>query len=189
MRVLSSLGLALLLAACASSGGYQQGAQTETARTRINWSSSTFEMSRTLHLPVHTDTVAVETGWLWSNLPGVYDTLGVPLNMVNAEARALGAVQARVHGRLGDERLSRYLTCGSTMTGEIADQYDIFLTVVTQVAALAEDSTRSVLSTSLRARAEQGAVSYQENECATRGRLEEEIHHRLLLRLATGGTS
>lgn len=188
MRSLLHLGLALLLAGCASAGAdpVAQGPRSETGSVRVGWFGGVLDVESTRDVAVITDTVPAPPARLWSELRAVYDTLGVPVNRVRSGARVLGAVGARVRRGSGMARPSTYLSCGSTITGEIADQaeYEIYLTAVTQIGSVPDDPSRSVVSSHVRALARHGSFSGRGGPCSSRGRLEGEIHEHLSLRTA-----
>lgn len=191
MRTVLSLGLVAILAACASSGSSRvPGRSTTDVQTvTVDWWGGHMNLRATREISVTVDTLDFAPEGVWAALPAVYDSLGVPINLVNSEARALGAVQSRLRGRLGSEGISRYVRCGTTITGDVADQYDIYLTTVSQVSPVSGDSEAAVLSTHVRALAQRGGIGDQGVECATRGRLERVIRNSLLLAVAKGGSS
>ena len=64
---------------------------------------------------------------LWTALPAVYDQLGLPINGVDAEKRAVAAVNFRTRVQLNKVRLSQYVDCGGggSIGGRAADSYTI----------------------------------------------------------------
>lgn len=189
MRKLLVVAVACAFVGCASSGGTgipSGGSQSQNVSFRTNLQGQGFQLRTTEDIVVAVDTVAVAPDRLWPEVPAAYDALGIPITTVNAEARLIGALEARVRGRIGDERVSRYVRCGSTMTGEVADQYEVYLTSVTQVEPVTADSGRSIVSSHVKAIA-QGGASGNTVQCATRGRLESDIRDQLLLELTRDG--
>jgi hypothetical protein len=59
--------------------------------------------------------------------------LGVEVAETDPEAMSLSNPDLAISRRLGDEQLSRYLRCGSGITGQFADQYRIRMNFFTQV--------------------------------------------------------
>lgn len=191
MRTILSSGLVLLLLACASSSPntVDRRSTTDVRTVTVDWWGGHVNLGATREISITSDTVDFDPQRLWTSLPAVYDSLGIRINVVNSEARLIGAVQTRLRGKLGTERPSRYLRCGTNITGSVADQYDIYLTAVTQVSTIPNRSDASVLSTHVRALAQRGGIGNPGVECASRGRLEREIRNRLLLKLTRGGPS
>ena len=186
--VLTTLCIGLLAVGCASTGGSgtpEARTQTQNVSFRTNLQGQGFQLRMTEDIVVRIDTVDVAADRLWPEVPAAYDALGIPITTVNAEARVIGALQARVRGRIGDAPVSRFVRCGSTMTGEVADQYEVHLTSITQVEPAAADSGRSILSSHVTAVA-QGTASGNTVQCATRGRLEGNIREQLLIELGRG---
>lgn len=187
MRNILVVAIACAFVACASSGGTgtaSGASQSQNLSFDMNLQGQGFQLRMTEDILVNVDTVAVAPDRLWPELPAAYDALGIPITTVNAEARLIGAVEGRVRGRIGDDPVSRFVRCGSTMTGEVADQYEVYLTSVTQVEPVSADSGSSIVSSHVKAIA-QGA-SGNTVECATRGRLESDIREQLLLELGRG---
>lgn len=189
MRRLLSLVLTVLLVGCASSGSSTGSSRFrgDVQNVSVQWTGGNLDLRTTHDIVVASDTVAMAPRAAWSGLRAVYDSLDVPVNMVNTRARALGAVRVRVRGRLGGERLSHYLHCGRTITGNAADEQDVQLTLVSQISPL-PGGERSVLSSHLAAVAIRRSVSSGGTRCSSRGRLEDEIRERLLLPSARGGS-
>ena len=147
---------------------------------RIGFESGELALRTTEERHVLVDTVDFGPDESWAFLPLVFDDLEVPVTMVNGEAKLLGAVETRVRSRLGQHRLSRLLRCGSRPTGPVADQYEVYLTAVTQIEAL--DDGRSLVVTHVAAKALPGGYSGNAIRCATTGRLERAIVGRLMWR-------
>jgi hypothetical protein len=135
----------------------------------------------------------VTSGWIdvdpdvaWLHLPAVYALIGFERDVLAEyvpEARRVTVSQRRAR-RLAEERPSRYLDCGHSLTSPRADQgqTQIFLstwllpenggtTVVTRFEASAQNAGTST-----------GAVS-----CSSNGRLERLIAQQLLLRAVLEG--
>jgi hypothetical protein len=136
------------------------------------------------HVHVRRDTLRGVTGDVLADVVGAYRDQGIPVTVVEPEARLIGTVESRIRRRLGGERLTRYLSCGSTVMGDRADRYEIYLTVLTQLETL--DAGTGVY-THVRASAVAGGGSGSPVRCQTRGRLEREIFQRLQ-RAGAGGS-
>lgn len=178
MRTALTLCTVLVLAACGTSGPGSLSDQPRTREQNIDLDVQGDLILRTTEeLTVRVDTVDVPADRLWRHLPAVYDSLGVGISAVNAEARILGVEHTRVRGQVGGTRVSRLLRCGVSVTGDIADEYEIHLTSLTQIEA---DGGRSVVSTHVRAYALPGGYTSNAVRCASRGELEQRILNRLM---------
>lgn len=189
IRTVTTVCVGLLALGCASTGGSgtpSGGTRDQNVSFRTNLQGQGFQLRMTEDIVLAVDTVGVEPDRLWPEVPAAYDALGVPITTVNAEARVIGAIEARVRGRIGNRPVSRFVRCGSTMTGEVADQYEVYLTSITQVEPVAADSGRSIVTSHVTAMA-QGSATSNTVQCATRGRLENDIREQLLLEVGRGG--
>lgn len=185
LRPLAVLTAGLGFAACASSGGDMPSSGTTEVYNQLQTDYGVRSISLRTVEDVHVrgDTLPYEGDDLFRHLAATYDEMGIPLNQVNAEARLLGAVEARMRGDLGGRPLSRYFRCGTSITGSIADQYEVYVTVVTQLESVEEGGTG--VFTHARAFAVQGGRSGNEVRCATRARLEREIVEHFERKLAS----
>lgn len=86
-------------------------------------------------------TVAATAAQVWSALPAVYDSLGLPITDRNAEARSIGTSSFKLRRRLGNVPLSRYLDCGDTQGSPSANSYEVVLTVATRLAPAGDSTT------------------------------------------------
>lgn len=178
MRTELALCTALLLSACGTSGPDSLSDRPRTQDRDIDLDVEGDLILRTTEeLTVRVDTVDVPAERLWREVPAVYDALGIGITAVNTEARILGGENVRVRGDVGGTRVSRLLRCGVRVTGQIADEYDVYLTSLTQVEAL---ERRSVVSTHVRAHALPGGYTSNAVRCASRGELERRILNRLI---------
>lgn len=130
-------------------------------------------------LSVSSDRIEGPVERAWSELPGVYRELGIPIGSIDGETRVLGHQGFRVQGEIGDTRLSSFLRCGRSMTGDHADDYDVAMAVLTQVIE-AEEGT--VVSTHINASASPASISGHAVRCGTTGRLEQSIAKLVELR-------
>lgn len=178
-RPLAVIVAGLGLAACASSGGDMPSGGTTEVNTQLqtDYGDRSITLRTTEDIYVSNDTLPEASGNLYRQLAATYDEMGIPITKVNPEANLIGAVETRLRGDLGGRPLSRYLRCGSSITGSIAEQYQVYLTVVTQVEPL--ETGEAGVFTHLTAIAQQGGRSGNNIRCATRGVLEREIFEHL----------
>lgn len=182
--------IALLSLACAS--GNPETPRAGERRTNVNIQmqrgGANMNLRTTANVDVVHDTLSGSPDDLFSLLPEVYNDLGVPISSVNAEAHALGALEVRARGDFAGERISRWLDCGTSITGSIADQREVYITALTQVEALEETPGVSGVSVHLSGYAVQAGRAGNRTGCRTNGRLERAIIDQLR-ELAGGGGS
>jgi hypothetical protein len=162
-------GLILLCAgfmACASGG-------TPTSRTE-----TTYIPGASGALTIRTDDGAVSAlidapmDRLWVMLPSAYDSLGIPISLIDPKKRTMGHEGFKVHAKLGKERLSTYFECGTTQVGPNADSYELYLTVLSTAEAV---STRTRVTTTISAAAKPLQFSQAYSRCSTKGVLEKRL--------------
>lgn len=194
MRGLAGAGacglLALLLAACASGGSPDTVSRTAGPAPpldygpALDYGAPSFRLLEPEEIDVRRDTLIGDAADLYRHLLAAYEELGIPLTTVNVDALLAGVVGERVGNRLAGGRLSRFLDCGRTNTGRIADQYQVYVTAVTQLMDL-EDGSVGVYS-HVRGTAVQGGYVGSEIRCVSTGRLEREIAAAIQLRSLRG---
>jgi hypothetical protein len=119
---------------------------------------------------------------VWQALPAVYRELGIPVSAVDSAALSLTTHGFEIRGQLAGKRLSTYFSCGTNLTGEIADQRRVRIDLASRVVEAAEGT--SVLSAAgASARSDAGA-SADPVVCASRGTLERLIGVRARLHIA-----
>jgi len=178
MRVLISLSVLLLAACAAGSGG--TGVQQETVR--VVDAGGGVQM-RTFHTAGWvTQDVAAPLDAVWSALPAVHDSLGIPVTARDESSRTIGNDGLNVRRRLGRVGLQRYLDCGSTQGGPNAETYEVHLSVRTQVLPAATGSSR--VSSTVQAQARPVNFAGDWIRCTSKNTLEKAIAE-LAARLAT----
>jgi hypothetical protein len=78
----------------------------------------------------------------WPALKAVYQELKIPTPEVSESARTLRNMRFVVSRRLGGERLSRYLDCGRSASGQNADTHRLELEVASRVVSVGQDKSR-----------------------------------------------
>lgn len=186
-----ALALALGAAACASSNQAQSqpsGIVSEgNTVAELNTAGASFNFRKSASGSVQVDTVQTAAANLWPHLAGVYEELSIPVEIRNSEAGLLGAMNFQVTRKLGDHRLSLYLRCGSSITGSLADNSQIMMTVVTQVRDADLSGLASQVVTLVSGTARQHGLSSSSTDCDSTGRLEREILNRLQITMMKGG--
>ena len=88
--------------------------------------------------------VAATPDQVWRLLPGVLDSLGIPVNVLDAGKKTIGNSGFNMRGRLKSVPLSRYIDCGnSTGIGPNADSYQVNLEFVVEVQPADAGARRS----------------------------------------------
>ena len=118
-----------------------------------------------------TTPVGVTGDSAWALLPGIYASLGLPLDEKDAQAKRLGTCWKRARGRLGGSQLSRYLDCGELRQMPNADAYDVDILVLT---AVREEGGSPAIATIVLGWANVPGGGRQ--WCQSRGALEKRIH-------------
>lgn len=164
------------LAGCAS------GATDLDGDRKVVWPLQFTGASRALDLrfvdavTTYRDTVNAIIEEVWSRLPESYVELDIPIGGVNPDAWLLGNPGFRAHGRVGGTPLTDYLECGRTLTGDVADQYELRLAVMTQLHRI---DGRTLVVSAVAATARPQSTSGNLQQCASTGRLEHRITNRI----------
>jgi len=188
--LVASLALALGAAACASSNRAQSQPSGIVAEgnsvAELNTAGASFNFRKSASGSVQVDTVQTAAANLWPHLAGVYEELSIPVEIRNPEAGLLGVTNFQVTRKLGVHRLSLYLRCGSSITGSLADNSQIMMTVVTQVRDADLSGLTSQVVTLVDGTARQHGLSSSSTDCDSTGRLEQEILNRLQIAMMKG---
>lgn len=175
LRLLAVLPVLGLLSLACASGNPNETPEVGERETNLNVQmrkgGQNLNLRTTSEIDVVHDTVAGDPDELFSTLPEAYDNLGIPISTVNAEAKTIGVLETRAQGDFAGERISLWLDCGESITGNVADQREIYLTVLTQVEPL-EGAEGTGVSTHLRGYAVQGG---NRRDCSSQSRLERRI--------------
>jgi hypothetical protein len=128
-------------------------------------------MSREQYLS--SDTLTVPASRAWPALLQTYASFGVQLQGADPAQRVIATQYIHAHSSFAGERMSRWLECGSTMTGDIASNYEVTL----RFATLIDTSVvgRSIIRTAFNATAIAPGSGTTPVECSTRGALESRI--------------
>jgi len=119
-------------------------------------------------------TVKVPMADAWTRLSKAYSDLGIPLTTVQPDAHILGNEGMKRTHTLADQRMSKYLDCGSGGSGSAnADVYSINMSVVSRLSPTPEDGTE--VATLIQATATPMAFGTAPVVCSTTGALEARI--------------
>jgi hypothetical protein len=166
----------MALMACASANTPQSGPGTipvETVRIQPG-SGSGMTMSTIPNVPSHAATVAYPLDRVWGAVRAAYDSVSVPVAIMETSTGTIGNGNLRVRRRLGTTMLSRYINCGSTQGGPSADTYEVQLSVSTTVRPGTTAGTTTV-TTSVEARGRPITISSEYTICTSTGALEARI--------------
>lgn len=165
---------AILLSACASSqSGSAPPVPDQTYRIPSGTGGSTTMRATGSAPSFSTKTVPASAERVWSVLPAVYKSFGLPVTDRDAAAHTIGSSSFKVRRQLGSVPLSRYLDCGSTQGGQSADSYEILISVNTRMQSGPGDST--TVTTTVDAMGRPVFLSAEYVNCGSKGSLEKEF--------------
>jgi hypothetical protein len=173
------IGIAIGSVACASGGSSSGNLRTPSERIIARDNESVI---RTTVAPNAKVTIAAEPSRVFQSLKPVFEQLGIPVATVDAGTYQVGNSNFWRTRKLGNDRISLYLSCGNSVTGVIADDYRIYMSVMSQARADGKGGTE--LETALTAYAVNIDGSAAERiTCGTTGRLEENVRLGIIRRL------
>jgi len=171
---LACLSSLLLVSGCASA----RTGETVSEGTGLATSSFGGTSGRTFDAEVRNEAsvsegmVSPRVREVWAMMPEVFERLGIEIDMADPRTASLGNSGFRA-GRIEGRQLSRYLDCGSGLTGAYADVYEVTASLLVQLFADPEGGTvvRSVFDAYARARDVRSSAIH----CQSRGELERRI--------------
>lgn len=180
MRLLALLCGAALIG-CASTS-----ATSATDRSSREWIQQ-FDEETTVanRSSLRTDTVRAPLGTTMRAVVGAYEALEIPVTRVVDAERRLETRNVRVP-RIADERISRFLDCGTGITGQRADRYLVNMSLSTSVHAMDAGTTRVV--TEFGGTARPRDTSGGEVYCRSLGTFEVVLLEEIRRRAETGAT-
>lgn len=172
LRATLAIGALTAVVACASGGsGGQPSYQQE--HVSVDSPEGRYDILLTREAYLSSDTLTIAPKRAWPALVQTYAAFGVPLQGADPVSRMIATNWVRAHSTFAGERLSRWLDCGASITGDIATMYEITLrfgTVIdTSVAG------RSIIRTALSATAVAPGSGTTPVNCNTRGAFEKRI--------------
>jgi hypothetical protein len=126
--------------------------------------------------------IAVAPSRVFDVLKPVYEELGVPIGLNDPSTGRFGNPDFQKTRKLGTEPISSYLNCGSSIMGPAADNYRVYMSVVSLVRPDGHGETDLETAFIAQARNMEGTTSSLV-ACGTTGRLEDLIKRRVLERL------
>ena len=181
-------GIALLsvvaLSACAS-GSTTSGTAAQPQTTRVTGggglSGTAIRMATSDAASV--TRVAFPLDLVWRTLPVAYDSLKIPLTVLDPKEHHLGNEGMKIRQRLGTVMLSKYIDCGQAQIGPSADSYDVFLNVTTTLTA-APSGAETEISTVVESAARPLNFGQDYARCTSKGTIENAISAIVAARLA-----
>ena len=178
MRRTSFLFLVLGTASCASSSG---GPDVSLPRERTV-AVDDQQVYRTTVLASTKSPLSAPPGRAFEALKKVYEEIGVPPGTHDPATGRFGNTDFYKSRRFGNEALSAYLNCGESFTGPVANNYRIYMSLLSIVRP--DGKGASELETAFSAQAQNmEGTSADRISCGSTGRLEERIRRGVLLKL------
>ena len=167
------LGFAVLIAACASGGSTVEQGSYQQSHVILDAPGGRYDLLLTRDGYMSSDTLVVPPKTAWGALVQTYAGFGVPLQGMDPAARMVATQYFHAHAAFAGERMSRWLECGSTLTGDNASNYEITM----RFGSLIDTSVvgRSIVRTVLTATAVAPGTGTNTIECMSRGNLEKQI--------------
>lgn len=168
---LATVATAVVAIGCASAGSSQGPYQQ--SHVIIDAPGSRFDLLLTRDQYLSSDTLTVSPKQAWGALLQTYAGFGVPLQGADAAHYMIATQYVHAHSSFAGERMSRWIECGSTMTGDIATNYEITL----RFGTLLDTSIvgRTIVRTAVTASAIASGSGTTSVDCSSRGALEKRI--------------
>jgi hypothetical protein len=110
---------------------------------------------------------------VWSAMAPAYDSLGIPLTVVDPANHTIGNQGLQARRRIGTTRIGEYLNCGNGEGGPSADIYDINLSMVSRLQTNANGGT--TITTTVDGAAKPASFTGDYIKCGTTGELEQRL--------------
>jgi hypothetical protein len=165
--------------ACASGGTSSGNLQSPSERVVARDNEA---VVRTTVAPNAKVTIPAEPARVFESLKPVLEQLGIPVVTVDAARNQVGNSNFWRTRKLGNDRISLFLSCGNSVTGVIADDYRIYMSVMAQVRADGKGGSELETAFTAAARNIDGSATDQV-ACGTTGQLEERIRLGVLRKL------
>jgi hypothetical protein len=112
---------------------------------------------------------------VWRILPVAFDSVSVPLSLIDPKTHVMGNEGYKLRQKLGKERLSTYFECGTTQVGPNADSYEIYLKVLSNLEPVRGDSSRTRVTVTVSAAAKPLQFSQDYSRCTSKTALERRL--------------
>ena len=119
-------------------------------------------------------------------LKAVYDELGVPPGTHDPSTGRIGNTDFWKTRKFAGESISSFLNCGESLTGTVANNYRIYMSLLSIVRP--DGKGASEVETAFRAQAQNmEGTSADRIACGSTGKLEERIRKGVLLKISPSG--
>jgi len=126
--------------------------------------------------------IAASPSRAFDALKVVYEELGIPPGTNDPATGRIGNTDFWKQRRLGNEAMSTYLNCGESFTGPVANNYRIYISLLSVIRP--DGKGASELETAFHAQAQNMEGSSADRiSCGSTGRLEERIRKSVLLKV------
>ncbi len=172
-RALAAMGAGLLLGAttgCASSPAPEPADRGGPTRQVLRVGSAAVEMHT--EAGVGQSVIMAPSDKVWQVLPSVFEQLEIPITRRDSrvpEIGNLGYWARRVEGR----RMGNFVDCGTNLSGQLANLYEIQLSIVTRLSDGPEGTT--VVTTTVDAYGQPRTTSGNQVHCQSRETLEKRV--------------
>jgi hypothetical protein len=139
---------------------------------------------RTTVLPNAKAPVPAAPSRVFDAVKAVYEELGIPPGTHDPATGRVGNTDFWKSRRLGNEAMSAYLNCGESFTGPVANNYRIYISLMSIVRP--DGKGASEIETAFAAQAQNmEGTSGDRIACGSTGRLEERIRKSVLLKVGS----
>jgi hypothetical protein len=165
--------LAIALAACSSASGGPTVTQNQETESFTSGATQ-YDLSHREDKNVMEQVVLAPVDTVWRALPGVFLELDIEPGTVDQKAHVISNTAFVVRRSIGGTSLSRYVDCGSSISGAAAMQMKVTLSLTVQVVA-ADSVNVAKLRSQLDGWGVAEGTSSTRVHCATTGALEARI--------------
>jgi hypothetical protein len=169
---------------CASSGSSPRtGLETPSERVIAADNQGAYRTTVTPNAKV---TVPAPPSRVFEALAAVYKDFDIPIAMNDPATGRVGNPDFWKSRKLGGQSISSYLNCGDSITGAAADNYRVYISLLSAVRPDGSGGSEIETAFTATARNMEGTTA-DRIACGTTGRLEERIYQSVLAKLATRG--
>lgn len=177
---------AVALSACSGGGGVETTPAPTPATTTVRvvgTGGAAINMGMIEDGPgVVSRTISGSVDAVFTVLPAVYDSIGIPITVRDASTHEVGNSGYNLRRRMRSTPLGRYFDCGSTQGAPSVDSYDIRLSVVSTVRPGASAGLSTIITT-VDVMGRPAAFSGEYVRCSSNGALEARIVEEAKARL------
>lgn len=132
-------------------------------------------------------TIPAAPSRVFDALKSVYEELGVPPGTHDPSTGRIGNADFWKTRKFAGESISAFLNCGESLTGTVANNYRIYMSLLSVVRP--DGKGASEVETAFRAQAQNmEGTSSDRISCGSTGNLEERIRKAVLLKLGPSGS-